>query len=495
MELQVLSFLLLGLVVGGAVAFAIVKRGSQAVQQQLNAVTTELEKASLQNQHSESLLLQEKQVSQAAREQVSRFEEDISQLTEQSSVQSLQKARLEEQVKHLNQEKTELLEIKEKYAQAEQQISELTSQLQSEHARQEELNKAQTEKIQLLENTEKRLNEQFENLANKIFQAKSETFSQQNRQGINDLLSPLKQQIEGFKKQISDQYVREGQERASLKTEILSLQKLNQKITEEASALTKALKGDNKQQGNWGEMVLEKILEESGLREGHEYVTQESLKNEQGKTYQPDVVVHLPQEKDIVIDSKVSLSAYERYYSEQDDSLKTAHLKEHVNSIKGHVRELGKKNYHDLQGIKTLDYVLMFIPIESAFLLAIEEAPELVKLAMDNNILIVSPTNLLVALRTINNIWQYEYQNQNAQEIAKKAGDLYDKFHGFITDMEKLGENLGTVQKRYQEATAKLYQGRGNLVKRIEDFRKLGVQSNKKLDAKVLAKADMNEDE
>ncbi|MBE1301329.1 MAG: DNA recombination protein RmuC [Alteromonadaceae bacterium] len=440
-------------------------------------------------------MLQEKQVSQAAREQVSRFEEDISQLTEQSSVQSLQKARLEEQVKHLNQEKTELLEIKEKYAQAEQQISELTSQLQSEHARQEELNKAQTEKIQLLENTEKRLNEQFENLANNIFQAKSETFSQQNRQGINDLLSPLKQQIEGFKKQISDQYVREGQERASLKTEILSLQKLNQKITEEASALTKALKGDNKQQGNWGEMVLEKILEESGLREGHEYVTQESLKNEQGKPYQPDVVVHLPQEKDIVIDSKVSLSAYERYYSEQDDSLKTAHLKEHVNSIKGHVRELGKKNYHDLQGIKTLDYVLMFIPIESAFLLAIEEAPELVKLAMDNNILIVSPTNLLVALRTINNIWQYEYQNQNAQEIAKKAGDLYDKFHGFITDMEKLGENLGTVQKRYQEATAKLYQGRGNLVKRIEDFRKLGVQSNKKLDAKVLAKADMNEDE
>ncbi len=372
----------------------------------------------------------------------------------------------------------------------------LQTQLQTQAARFEQEKLSLEEKIELLKSAESRLQEQFENLANKIFEQKHEKFTQTSKAGLDALLSPLKDQIEGFKKQVTDQYVKEGQERASLKTEILGLKELNQQITQEAAALTKALKGDNKQQGNWGEVVLERILTESGLREGHEFDTQVSLKNQAGKSYQPDVVVHLPNDKDIVIDSKVSLADYERYFNEQEDETsKKAYLNAHVNSLKNHIKELGKKDYQDLKGLKTLDYVLMFVPIEPAFLLAIEQAPELIKTALDNNIMIVSPTNLLVALRTINNIWQYEYQNQNAQKIADNAAKLYNKFHGFVEDLEKLGRAIEGVDKSYQSAMNKLTTGKGNLVRQVEQFRSLGVQSSKKLDSQLLDKAQVEEDD
>lgn len=368
-----------------------------------------------------------------------------------------------------------------------QKSNQYYSQLEAQSASFNQERIAMQEKMDLLANAENRLQSQFENLANKIFEQKQEKFTQTSKAGLDALLSPLKDQIEGFKKQVSDQYVKEGQERASLKTEILGLKELNQQITQDAAALTKALKGDNKQQGNWGEVVLERILTESGLREGHEFDTQVSLRNESGKLYQPDVVVHLPNDKDIVIDSKVSLSDYEQYFNQQDDeTLRKGHLTAHVNSLKTHIKELGKKDYQDLKGIRTLDYVLMFVPIESAFLVAIEDSPELVKLALDNNIMIVSPTNLLVALRTINNIWQYEYQNQNAQKIATQAGRLYDKFHGFVEDMEKISKSVESVQKHVDAATNKLVSGKGNLVRQIEQFRELGVQTNKKLKQEIV---------
>tara|TARA_R110002153_G_scaffold132235_3_gene281258 strand:+ start:33292 stop:34770 length:1479 start_codon:yes stop_codon:yes gene_type:complete len=388
------------------------------------------------------------------------------------------------------------LEIEKNYwqqqhQQSNRQASELRTQLESQAARFEQEQIASQDKLQLLEAAEKRLQEQFENLANKIFEQKQEKFSQSSKAGLDSILLPLKEQIEGFKKQVSDQYVKEGQERASLKTEILGLKELNQQITHDAAALTKALKGDNKVQGNWGEVVLERVLKESGLREGHEFDTQVALKNEYGKSYQPDVVVHLPNDKDVVIDSKVSLAAYERYFNEHDDELaRVVHLKEHVNSLRNHIKELGKKDYQDLKGIRTLDYVLMFIPIESAFLLAADQAPELLKLAFDHNIMLVSPTNLLVALRTINNIWQYEYQNQNAQKIADNAAKLYDKFHGFMVDMDKVGKAIESSQKSYEGAMNKLSTGKGNLVRQVELFRKLGVQSNKKLDGNLLDNAE-----
>jgi DNA recombination protein RmuC len=398
-----------------------------------------------------------------------------------------------ERIAHLEHEKQHWLQ---QYQQSKDVANELRTQLEAQSARFEQEQIASQDKLQLLESAEKRLQEQFENLANKIFEQKHEKFNQASKAGLDSLLSPLKEQIEGFKRQVTDQYVKEGQERASLKTEIMGLKELNLQITQDAAALTKALKGDNKTQGNWGEVVLERILKESGLREGHEFDTQVALKNADGKSYQPDVVVHLPNDKDVVIDSKVSLAAYERYFNQQeDDNARIVHLKEHVNSLRNHIKELGKKDYQDLKGLRSLDYVLLFIPIESAFLLAADHAPDLLKLAFDNNIMLVSPTNLLVALRTINNIWQYEYQNQNAQLIAEHAAKLYDKFHGFVTDMDKVGKSIETTQKNFEGAMNKLSSGKGNLVRQVEQFRKLGVQTNKKLDKQLLQNADMDDDE
>lgn len=395
--------------------------------------------------------------------------------------------RLTQKIERVAELEIEKHHWQQQHQQSNKLASELRTQLETQAARFEQEQIASQDKLQLLETAEKRLQEQFENLANKIFEQKQEKFNQTSQAGLASILTPLKEQIEGFKKQVTDQYIKEGQERASLKTEIMGLKELNQQITHEAAALTKALKGDNKVQGNWGEVVLERVLKESGLREGHEFDTQVPLKNEHGKNYQPDVVVHLPNDKDVVIDAKVSLSAYERYFNEHDDELARAvHLKEHINSLRNHIKELGKKDYQDLQGIRSLDYILMFIPIESAFLLGADQAPELMKLAFDNNIMLVSPTNLLMALRTINNIWQYEYQNQNAKKIADNAAKLYDKFHGFMLDMDKVGKAIESSQKSYDGAMNKLSTGKGNLVRQVEQFRKLGVQSNKKLAENLL---------
>ena len=473
------SLFLLGFLIGALVTgFAAKKKAQQTIEQ--NNLFAAQQEAQLKNQLAQQDLM-------------------VKTLTSEQRTSQQQQMHTQNKIGKLTQrvERIAELEVEKDYWQQQYQQSnklagELRTQLVSQAARFEQEQIASQDKLQLLEAAEKRLQEQFENIANKIFEQKQEKFSQSSQAGLNSILSPLKEQIEGFKKQVTDQYVQEGQERASLKTEILGLKQLNQQITHDAAALTKALKGDNKVQGNWGEVVLERVLKESGLREGHEFDTQVPLKNEYGKRYQPDVVVHLPNEKDVVIDSKVSLAAYERYFNEHDDELARAvHLKDHVNSLRNHIKELGKKDYQDLKGIRTLDYVLMFIPIESAFLLAADQAPELMKLAFDHNIMLVSPTNLLVALRTINNIWQYEYQNQNAQKIADNAAKLYDKFHGFMLDMDKVGKGIESSQKSYEGAMNKLSTGKGNLVRQVEHFRKLGVQSNKKLDENLL---DNNED-
>ncbi|MEP1383685.1 MAG: DNA recombination protein RmuC [Paraglaciecola sp.] len=401
---------------------------------------------------------------------------------------------LNQRIQRIPELEIEKNQWQQQYKQENQYASELRAKLEAQAAKFEQEQLASIEKLQLLEAAEKRLQTQFENTANRIFQQKQDTFAQSSKAGLDTILSPLKEQIEGFKKQVSDQYVKEGQERASLKTEILGLKALNQQITHDAAALTKALKGDNKAQGNWGEVILERVLKESGLREGHEFDTQVPLKNEAGKSYQPDVVVHLPGNKDVVVDSKVSLAAYERYFNEQEDDVARAtHLRDHITSTRSHIKELGKKDYQDLTGIRSLDYVLMFIPIESAFILAADQAPDILKLAFDHNIMLVSPTNLLVALRTINNIWQYEYQNQNAQKIANNAAKLYDKFHGFVSDMDKVGKAIEASQKNFDSAMNKLSTGKGNIVRQVEQFRQLGVQTNKNLDGKLLDRSDLED--
>lgn len=416
-----------------------------------------------------------------AQQQVQQKEQLLDTARQQQLDVQVQLGQLRQQAEQLIVVQQEKQQWQDKWHSEQQKAADLQTRLSAQQAAFEQEQRAFEEKLTLLQQAETRLKEQFENLANKIFEQKNEKFSADSKQGLDSLLTPLKDQIEGFKKQVTDQYVREGQERASLKTEILGLKELNVQITAEAAALTKALKGDNKQQGNWGERVLEQILNESGLRSGHEYDTQGQFKNEDGKAYKPDVIVHLPDNKDIIIDSKVSLAAYERYFNEQDDKTRQTHLNEHILSLRNHIKELGKKDYQKLDGIKTLDYILLFIPIEPAFLLAMDQAPDLMSLALDNNIMLVSPTNLLVALRTINNIWRYEQQNQNAQLIAKKAAALYDKFVSFTADLEGLGNSLQTVQKKYDGAINKLSSGKGNLVRRAEEFKALGVQSSKKL--------------
>lgn len=388
---------------------------------------------------------------------------------------------LSEKARHYDIVLEEKRELSNAYNNLQSNFMKVQSQNEAQKARLDALMQSHEEKLALMSSAEQRLQSQFENLANRIFDEKNARYHQQSKQDIEALLAPFKTQLDSFKQQVTEQHIREGQERASLKTEILGLKELNQKITQEAAALTNALKGDNKTQGNWGEVILERILKESGLREGHEFETQVAAQSEQGRRLQPDVVVHLPNDKDVIIDAKVSLASYERYFNESDENVRKQHLLGHVNSIKGHIKGLGAKDYQAISSLRTLDYVLLFIPIESAFLLAIEEEPSLVSLALDNNIMLVSPTNLLVALRTINNIWQYEYQNQNAQHIAEQAAKLYDKFVGFVTDMERVGKSLDTAQSHYDLAVNKLSQGRGNLLRQIEKFREMGVQPSKKL--------------
>lgn len=382
-----------------------------------------------------------------------------------------------EKLKNLEELKTELSTTKQALTARIETISNLKSELSADN----EAKRAMQEKIALLEAAEKRLVTQFENTANKIFKEKSGEFSQQSKQSMDALLSPLKQQIGAFSKQVSDVYTNEAKERHALKEEVTGLKALNEQMSKEATALTRALKGDNKKQGTWGEVVLERVLQESGLRKDHEYETQKNLKGEGGDTYKPDVIVHLPGNKDVVIDSKMALTAYERFFNAENDLIEAQALKEHVSAIKKHIKDLSGKNYQDLHGIKTLDYILMFIPVEPAFNAAIEHDPEIIQMALASNIMLVSPTNLMVALKTINNMWRIEHQNVNAKEIAKKAGAIYDKLVGFVEDMNKLGNHMQRAEGSYQEAMKKLSTGTGNLIRRAEQMKELRIGNNKAL--------------
>lgn len=337
------------------------------------------------------------------------------------------------------------------------------------------------EKLTALEHSEQRLAQQFENLSNRIFEDKSARLAAQNKSELEGLLAPFRQQIADFRQQVAQSYDNEAQQRRSLRDEIHGLKAMNQRMSEEALNLTKALKGDKKLQGNWGELVLDRVLEQSGLRDGHEYERQISLKDDDGKRKQPDVVVHLPDGKDVIIDAKVSLVDYNRAIETDDKIERERALTAHVQSLRNHIRDLGGKNYQDLDALRTLDYVLMFVPVEPAFYSAIEQQPTLFQEALDNNIMLVSPTNLLVTLRTIENIWRYEHQNRNAQIIADKAASLYDKLRGFTEDMQKLGSQLEASQKAYEGAMNKFSSGRGNVVRQAQQFVDLGVKVKKQM--------------
>ncbi|MGL6414888.1 DNA recombination protein RmuC [Aeromonas veronii] len=383
----------------------------------------------------------------------------------------------------------ERMQGQQKLDQQQTLLIKLTARLKDAEATLRSERLAAAEKLQLQQEAEQRLSQQFENLANRIFEQNSGNFRELNQNSLDLLLTPLKEQLEGFRRQVGETHAQETAQRHSLKFELERLAELNARMTEEAAALTRALKGDSKQQGNWGEVVLARILSECGLREGHEYHTQVNIEVEKGKRYQPDVIVHLPQEKDIIIDAKVSLTAYERWYNADDELEKSVALKEHVASVRNHIRELGRKDYQQLPGVRTLDYVLMFVAVEPAFLTAMEADPSLVRYGLDNNILLVSPTNLMVALRTIENLWRYERQNQNARQIAERAGRLYEKLRLFVEEMQQMGGSLHKAQESYDKAMGRLVNGRGNLIAQVERFRELGVEVTKSLPEPLVERA------
>lgn len=353
----------------------------------------------------------------------------------------------------------------------------------------EETRMAAEEKQRLLVNSEQRLNAQFENLANRIFENSGRRVDEQNKQSLNSLISPLREQLEGFRRQVQDGFGQEARERHTLSHEIRNLQQLNAQMAQEAINLTKALKGDNKTQGNWGEVVLSRVLEASGLREGHEYETQVTIQLEQNGRMQPDVIVRLPQGKDVVIDAKMTLVAYERYFNGDDEAQREAAISEHIAAIRGHLRQLSRKDYQQLPGLRSLDYVLMFIPVEPAFLLAIDRQPELINEALNLNIMLVSPTTLLVALRTINNLWRYEHQSRHAQRIADRAAKLYDKMRLFVDDMSSMGQSLDKALDSYRQAMKKLSEGRGNMIAQTESFRQLGIEVKRPINPRLVEQA------
>lgn len=340
---------------------------------------------------------------------------------------------------------------------------------------------AANEKIELLQNTKEKLSQEFQNLSNKIYEQKSREFSLNSKEQLELLLKPFREQIHNFSIQTQQQYETQIKERHLLRSELHHLREMNAQLAQEALNLTKALKGENKTQGNWGEIVLERILEQSGLRKGIEYEVQVSLKDKDSKLYRPDVIVHMPEDRDIVIDSKVSLSAYERFMSAEDEAVKKQALKEHMQSIALHIKELSAKNYEDLEAIHTLDFVLMFMPIEGAFLLALENNSEFFKEAYEQNILVVSPSTLLVTLRTIEHIWRTQRQEEHAQRIAKEAEGMLDKLVLFVEEMQNVGNYIQKTQDAYDKAMNRLTSGRGNVIRRAENIVELGVKSKKRL--------------
>lgn len=392
-----------------------------------------------------------------------------------------------------------LAELRGELAQARQQLAGSEEAAQHRAIRLREMQvtldneRASTqEKLALLEHNRDALKQEFELLANRIFDQKSEKFSEQNRSNLQDLLSPFRDQLSDFRKRVDDVHSSETRDRQALRSEIDALKDLNRQITEEAASLTKALRGDKKVQGNWGELILEKVLERSGLRKGTEYDTQASYRDEDRQLWRPDVVIHLPDQRNVIVDSKVSLVAYQAYVSSEDSRVCSEALRDHVAAIRKHIRELSEKDYSQLKGLNSPDFVLLFMPIEPAFVAACQHDENLFAEAFDRKIVIVTPTTLLATLRTIENIWRYERQSQNARKVAEKAGAVYDKLRIFLEHMERLGDQLSTVHGTYDKAMTTLNQGKGNLVSQAHQFKTLGVRIKRELPRNILDQAEFD---
>lgn len=404
-------------------------------------------------------------------------------LAEISAENKSQKQKIAEQ-QELNQKQS--IEIKELQNDKNQLIG-LKSQLAAQNENLQKLLDSQKEEIAKMQEVAKT---EFQNLANKILEEKTLKFTEQNQQNLKNILNPLQEKITDFEKKVENTHKESIDYHAALRQQIIGLKDLNLQMSKETINLTKALKGDSKIQGNWGELVLERVLEKSGLEKGREYEIQKSFTTEEGNRVQPDVVINLPDGKKMIVDSKVSLTAYEKYINEDEEEQKTAFLKEHVTSLKRHVEQLGNKNYQHLYEMESPDFVLLFIPIEPAFAIALNEDTQLYNKAFEKNIVIVTPSTLLATLRTIDSMWTNQKQQDNAIEIARQAGALYDKFEGFVTDLVKIGKKMDEAKTEYEGAMNKLVDGRGNLITSVQKLKIMGAKAKKSLPEPILNRAN-----
>lgn len=402
---------------------------------------------------------------------------------EQRREEALQQIyRLEERNQNLAKQ---LKESEQGRKQNEQRAHEAEMQLTAQQADYRNLKERLNEQKKEMKDLQERFKDEFENLANKILEEKSRKFTEQNKQKLDQLLKPLGEKMEAFKKRVEETHKEDIKGRSSLKQHLEQLKDLNHQMAKEAKDLTNALKGESKTQGSWGEVILQRILEKSGLTKGREYNIQEHHVTDEGRRLQPDVVVHLPDEKRLIVDSKVSLTAYERFASAEGKQERQQALKQHVNSLRNHVKGLSKKNYQQIYGGNSPDFVLMFVPIESAFGLALQQDNKLYYDAFDLNIVIVSPSTLLATLATIDSVWKQEYQNKNAMEIAERGGRLYDKFVNFVESLQKIGERIRQTQEEYDTAMGRLSTGHGNVIRQVEMLRELGANTSKTLPAEL----------
>ncbi len=393
----------------------------------------------------------------------------IQKITEQQELNERQNS----EIKELQNDKNQLIGLK--------------SQLAAQNESLQQLLDSQKEEIVKIQEEAKL---QFENLANKILEEKTLKFTEQNQQNLKNILNPLQEKITDFEKKVENTHKESIDYHAALRQQILGLKEMNLQMSKETLNLTKALKGDSKIQGNWGELVLERVLEKSGLEKGREYEIQKSFTTEEGNRVQPDVIINLPDGKKMIVDSKVSLTAYEKYINEEDDEQKSSFLKEHVNSLKRHVEQLGSKNYQHLYQMESPDFVLLFIPIEPAFAIALNEDTQLYNKAFERNIVIVTPSTLLATLRTIDSMWTNQKQQENAYEIARQAGALYDKFDGFVTDLVKIGKKMDEAKTEYEGAMNKLVDGKGNLITSVQKLKIMGAKAKKSLPDAILNRAN-----
>jgi DNA recombination protein RmuC len=420
------------------------------------------------------------------------YQQQIKTINEQLKEKSTEHAKAQQQVIFLSNVETQF-QKQQKY------VNELRDQLTWLKTNEAELatllrqeKKQSEEKLELLQQAENQLSQRFENLANKILDENTKKFTQQNQANIQGLITPLRDQLGEFKTKVEDIHLHDSKDRNSLREELTNLRLQTQKINEEAINLTKALKGDTKVQGNWGEMVLKRVLEQSGLRQGKEYEVQRGYRNEHNQLFKPDVIIHLPESKDVVIDSKVSLVAYDLYCSTDNEEQQALALKKHVDSVRKHIQELSAKDYSSLKGLRSLDFVLLFMPIEAAFMVAFQYDERLFSDAFKHKIIVVTPTTLLATLRTIENIWRYERQNENARIIADKSGAMHDKLCGFVQDMEKIGVQIDNLHRTYEGAMGKLSTGKGNLIRQANSLVELGAKTRKSLPRTLLSNADDN---